>query len=45
MLGLQRKAIDNHVANYVVIGKDMFPGKRFSDDLYMIAVDSLDGKA
>ena len=29
----------------LLVGKDMFPGKKFSDGLYMIAVDSLDAKA
>ena len=42
----KKSAINNHVAKtMLLVGKDMFPGKRFSDDLYMIAVDSLDGKA
>ena len=42
----KKSAIDNHVAKtLLLVGKDMFPGKRFSDDLYMIAVDSLDSKA
>ena len=42
----KKSAIDNHVAKtLLLVGKDMFPGKRFSDDLYMIAVDSLDAKA
>ena len=42
----KKSAIDNHVAKtMLLVGKDMFPGKRFTDDLYMIAIDSLDGKA
>ena len=42
----KKSAIDNHVAKtMLLVGKDMFPGKKFSDDLYMIAVDSLDSKA
>ena len=28
-----------------LVSKDLFPGKKFSDELYMISVDSLDGKA
>ena len=42
----KKTAINNHVAKTILlVGKDMFPGKKFSDDLYMIAVDSLDAKA
>ena len=42
----KKSAIDDHIAKtMLLVGKDMFPGKRFSDDLYMIAVDSLDSKA
>ena len=42
----KKSAIDNHVAKTILlVGKDMFPSERFSDDLYMIAVDSLDSKA
>ena len=42
----KKTAINNHVAKTILlVGKDMFPGKRFSDDLYMIAVNSLDAKA
>ena len=41
-----KKSVDSHVAKtMLLISKDLFPMKRFSDDLYMIAVDSLDGKA
>ena len=42
----KKSALDNHVAKTILlVGKDMFPSKRFSDELYMIAVDSLDSKA
>lgn len=42
----KKSSIDSHVAKtMLLVGKDLFPMKRFSDDLYMIAVDSLDGKA
>lgn len=42
----KKSAIDNHVAKTILlVGKDMFPSERFTDDLYMIAVDSIDAKA
>jgi hypothetical protein len=42
----KKSSIDDHVAKTILlVGKDMFPSKRFSDNLYMIAVDSLDSKA
>ena len=42
----KKSSISSHSAKtMLLISKDLFPMKRFSDDLYMIAVDSLDGKA
>lgn len=42
----KKSSLDSHVAKtMLLVSKDLFPGKKFSDDLYMISVDSLDGKA
>ena len=42
----KKSSIDSHVAKtMLLVGKDLFPMDRFSDDMYMIAVDSLDAKA
>ncbi len=42
----KKSSLDNHVAKtMLLISKDLFPAKKFSDQLYMISVDSLDGKA
>ena len=42
----KKSSLDSHVAKtMLLVSKDLFPGKKFSDELYMISVDSLDGKA
>ena len=42
----KKQSLDSHSSKtMLLVVKDMFPGKRFSDDLYMIAIDSLDSKA
>ena len=42
----KKNSLDSHSAKtMLLVAKDMFPAKRFSDDLYMIAIDSLDLKA
>ncbi len=42
----KKSSLDEHSAKtMLLVSKDLFPGKKFSDDLYMIAVDSLDGKS
>ena len=42
----KKSSLDSHVAKtMLLVAKDLFPGKKFSDELYMISVDSLDGKA
>ncbi|MDA9558643.1 gluconate 2-dehydrogenase subunit 3 family protein [Alphaproteobacteria bacterium] len=42
----KKTSLDSHSAKtMLLVVKDMFPAKRFSDDLYMIAIDSLDAKA
>ena len=42
----KKSSLDSHVAKtMLLVSKDLFPSKKFSDELYMISVDSLDGKA
>ena len=42
----KKSSLDSHVSKtMLLVSKDLFPGKKFSDELYMISVDSLDGKA
>ena len=42
----KKSSLESHVAKtMLLVSKDLFPGKKFSDELYMISVDSLDGKA
>ena len=42
----KKSSLDSHVSKTMLLfSKDLFPSKKFSDELYMIAVDSLDGKA
>ena len=42
----EKKALDENTAKtLLLLSRDMFPSKKFSDDFYMIAIDSLDAKA
>ncbi|MBF95903.1 MAG: hypothetical protein CFH34_00380 [Alphaproteobacteria bacterium MarineAlpha9_Bin4] len=42
----KKSSLDSNVAKtMLLVSKDLFPGNKFSDKLYMISVDSLDGKA